>query len=99
MQKARGVRTPAEAKAWFERHGVPVSEWARTHGFDPAVVFSLLNGRTRGHRGMAHQAAIALGLKDRPATDETSPLDPDGQLGRSNSGGRESAGRTPANMK
>ncbi len=93
------LRSPAEARAWFQRHGVPVSDWARAHGFDPAVVFALLSGRTRGHRGMAYQAAIALGLKARPAPDETSPLDLDGQLACSNNGRRESAGRTPANVK
>lgn len=69
------VRTPAEARDWLKRHGVPVTDWAKAHGFDPTVVFSLLNGRTRGLRGQAHLAAIALGMKAPPSAGEPSPLD------------------------
>jgi gp16 family phage-associated protein len=97
------TRTPEEAKAWFDRHGIPVSEWARLHGFEPAVVFSLLNGRTRGRRGMAHLAAIALGLKANPASDEASPLDSDGEteepLACTKKQRRETSGRAPATVK
>lgn len=67
------IRTPAEARQWLERHGVTVSEWARTHGFEPSVVFALLAGRTRGRHGRAHQAAVALGLKPPPPEDEEVP--------------------------
>jgi gp16 family phage-associated protein len=69
------LRTPEEAREWLERHGVPVSDWARAHGFDPTVVFSLLSGRTRGRRGIAYAAAIALGLRAPPSDDEAPPLD------------------------
>lgn len=96
---SKTLKSPEEAREWFERHGVPVTDWARAHGFDPAVVFALLSGRTRGRRGMAHHAAIALGLKARPALDETSPLDSDSQVACLNTGRGESAGRTPANVK
>lgn len=58
-----GTRTPEEALRWFRQTGTPVAHWAVEHGFEPAVVYSLLNGRTRGHRGKAHHAAVALGLK------------------------------------
>ena len=57
------TRTPREALEWFHQTGTPVAAWARQHGFAPAVVYALLNGRTRGHRGTAHQVAVALGLK------------------------------------
>jgi gp16 family phage-associated protein len=56
-------RTVAEARRWFELTGEPVSAWARAHGFQPAVVYALLSGRTRGRRGHAHRAAVALGIK------------------------------------
>lgn len=68
-------RTPQEARDWLLRHGIAVTDWARAHGFEPTVVFSLLNGRTRGLRGQAHLAAIALGLKQAPELGEPSPLE------------------------
>lgn len=69
------LRTPAEVREWLERHGVPVSVWARTHGFEPSIVLALLSGRTRGRWGEAHRAAIALGLRRAPRANERSPLD------------------------
>lgn len=56
-------RTLAEAREWFELSGETVSAWAKSHGFQPSVVYALLSGRTRGRRGDAHRAAIALGIK------------------------------------
>lgn len=64
------TRTPEEALSWFRQTGTPVAHWAVEHGFEPAVVYALLNRRTRGHRGKAHQAALALGLKP-PIDDKT----------------------------
>lgn len=72
-RKMQSTRTPEEAKAWLERHGVTASEWARSHGFAPAVVFALLSGRTRGRHGAAHRAAVALGLKAPPPANEEAP--------------------------
>ena len=68
------ARNPNEVKAWLERHGVTIHEWAHAHGFTPGVVYALLQGRTRGLRGEAHQVAIALGIKPAPALSELSPL-------------------------
>ena len=68
------TRTPDEVKAWLERHGVTIQEWANAHGFKPAVVYTLLEGRTRGTRGEAHRVAIALGMKLAPELSEPSPL-------------------------
>jgi gp16 family phage-associated protein len=70
------MRSPAEARAWLQRHGVTISEWARRHGFKPAVVSALLSERTRGCWGEAHDAAIMLGLRPAPADDEAHPLEP-----------------------
>jgi len=41
---------------------VTITEWAKAHGFKPAVVASLLAGRTQGKWGEAYGAAVALGL-------------------------------------
>lgn len=68
------LRTPAEARAWLLRHGVTISQWARSHGFKPAVVAALLSGRTQGNWGEAYGAAIALGLRSAPMHDEMHPL-------------------------
>lgn len=56
-------KTLNEVKQWFFREGLPVTEWAKAHGFRPDAVYALLAGRTVGRRGQAHRAAIALGLK------------------------------------
>ena len=50
----------------FEERGVSVAEWARRRGFNVALVYALLSGRTRGLRGRGHLIAIELGLKQSP---------------------------------
>ena len=68
------VRTPTEVRNWLDRHGVTIAEWARAHGFSPAVVSGLLLGRSRGRWGQAHDAAVALGLRAAPAPEDAHPL-------------------------
>lgn len=60
-------RTREEALAWFDASGTPVTSWAQANGFAPSVVYALLAGRTKGRRGEAHRAAVALGLKSTAA--------------------------------
>lgn len=67
-------RSAAEARAWLARHGVTITKWARANGFKPAVVAGLLAGRTQGHWGEAHQAAVRLGLREAPLAQEPHPL-------------------------
>ncbi len=62
------ARTVEEARAWFEGTGQTVTQWAEDHGFSASVVYALLSGRTRGRRGDAHRAAVALGLKPKIAS-------------------------------
>ncbi|XXQ69017.1 DNA-binding protein [Neisseriaceae bacterium B1] len=59
-------QTPQSAKAWFFRHGINRSEWARHFGLEISTVNHLLGGRYRGYRGATHQAAVLLGLKEQP---------------------------------
>lgn len=66
-RRPSNLRTLDEVREWFFQQGLPVNEWARQHGFEPAAIYALLSGRTRGIRGQAHQAAVALGLKSGPA--------------------------------
>ena len=55
--------TREELLAKFDYEGVTVTGWAAANGFAPSVVYALLQGRTKGRRGEAHRAAVALGLK------------------------------------
>jgi gp16 family phage-associated protein len=70
---AAPLRTREQVNQWFDATGTPIAVWARAHGFAPPVVYALLNGRTRGRRGTAHQAAVALGLKHGSPEDIGSP--------------------------
>jgi gp16 family phage-associated protein len=56
-------QTPPDIKRWFYDRGLTVTDWAKDNGFPRAVVYAALAGRTRGFRGQAHAAAVALGLK------------------------------------
>ena len=56
-------RTREEARKWLESRGISISEFARTHGLDRVSVSDVLRGKTKGLRGIAHDAAVALGIK------------------------------------
>jgi gp16 family phage-associated protein len=67
-----------EARLRFFLDGQSVADWARTHGFNVQITYSVLNGRLRARRGEAHKIAVALGLKPVrvKATAETSAATP-----------------------
>jgi gp16 family phage-associated protein len=52
-----------QVRSRFFYSGESVAGWARTHGFDLQLTYSVLSGRLRARRGKAHEIAIALGLK------------------------------------
>ena len=56
-------RTREEARKWLEYRGISVAEFARANGLDRMAVWDALTGRTKGLRGAAHDAAVALGIK------------------------------------
>jgi gp16 family phage-associated protein len=58
-----GLRTPAEAHAEFERKGISVASWARENGVSRSLVYEILAGRKRCHRGDSHKIAVLLRLK------------------------------------
>lgn len=60
-------QTPESALAAFRRNGICVSHWARDLGLPRTAVVDALRGKAKGHRGMAHRAAVALGMKPAPA--------------------------------
>lgn len=62
--KPQKLRTPQEIRAEWLRKGMGQNDWARTHGFTPATVSQVLNGRNSGARGVGHKIAVMLGIKD-----------------------------------
>lgn len=61
--------------------GVSVSQWARDNGFSRDVVNGVLYGRSACMHGIAHEVAVALGIKEgvvvKPGTyrPRTKPVD------------------------
>jgi gp16 family phage-associated protein len=63
----------------FHQAGRSVSDWAKSQGFDPALVYSVLAGRNRATRGKSHKIAVRLGLKAPLQTAMVSGLLPTAQ--------------------
>lgn len=51
------------AREEFERTGQSVAAWAREHGFSRSLVYEVLAGRKKCHRGDSHRIAVLLGIK------------------------------------
>ena len=60
--KGATPRTPEDVKREFAEQGVCVADWARERGFPPQRVYDVLNRRCECTRGVAHAAAVELGL-------------------------------------
>ena len=65
------LKTLEGVRAEFERCGVSVSGWAIKHGIPRNIVSGVLQGRLKGKRGHAHNAAVLLGLKEGVVNRET----------------------------
>jgi gp16 family phage-associated protein len=59
-------RTREQARAEFERRGISVAEWSRTHKVKASLVYDILGGdsRRRCLRGQSHRIAVLLGIKE-----------------------------------
>jgi|CXWL01.1.fsa_nt_gi gp16 family phage-associated protein len=53
-----------DVKRELIKKGIPIATWAKENGINPTVAYALLNSKTKGNRGQAHQAAVLLGLKE-----------------------------------
>jgi len=71
------LKTLEEVRAAFDRCGVSVSSWAVKHGIPRNIVSGVLQGRLKGKRGHAHNAAVLLGLKDGVVNREVKANEPD----------------------
>lgn len=47
----------------FKDRGESIADFCRKHGLDYDVTQRVLQGRSKGVRGQAHKAMVALGLK------------------------------------
>ena len=60
----RKLKSTDEVRAQLDRIGKPVTVWAREHGYKPNLVYEILKGRILCKRGLSHEIAVLLGLKE-----------------------------------
>lgn len=53
----------SRVRAEFNQAGRSISDWARQHGFEPGLVYSILAGKNHATRGKSHEISVKLGLK------------------------------------
>ncbi|MBS4015404.1 MAG: DNA-binding protein [Candidatus Latescibacteria bacterium] len=58
------MKTAEQVKDEFRRKGVTISGWAKKHGFRPAAVQLVIDGKAKCYYGNAHKIAVLLGMKD-----------------------------------
>ncbi|MFV2950149.1 MULTISPECIES: DNA-binding protein [Pseudomonas] len=56
-----------QVKENFRRAGKTITEWATENGYTRNEVYRVLNGQAKAHYGKAHDIAVKLGLKAKPA--------------------------------
>jgi gp16 family phage-associated protein len=52
----------AQKRAELRLRGVNITTWAKQRQFSREMVYAVLHGRARAHRGQAHEIARSLGL-------------------------------------
>lgn len=58
-------QTEESAKKYFRDRGICISHWAKGMGLKRSIVTDVLLGRGKAIRGMRHEAAVALGIKQQ----------------------------------
>ncbi len=71
------LKTLEEVRAAFDRCGISVSGWAVKHRIPRHIVNGVLQGRLKGKRGHAHNAAVLLGLKEGVVNRDDGVSEPD----------------------
>jgi gp16 family phage-associated protein len=66
---SRELRSLEEAQQWFRDRGTTVVDWAIERGFNPGLVYTVLQGKRKCLRGQSFKIAVALKLKSCPPTD------------------------------
>lgn len=63
----------ARAREWFLHTGTAVAVWSRERGYKPTLVHEVLTGRRACRRGMSHNIAVELQIKDGAINEESKP--------------------------
>lgn len=58
------LRTPEEAHQWLDYHGISIAQWSRENNVPHGLVREILAGRKKCLRGMSHNIAVLLGMKE-----------------------------------
>lgn len=61
-------KTRKSVKLRFQSAGISIAGWAVERGFNPTLVYMVLNGDRAALRGQSYKIALALGLKKKPKT-------------------------------
>ena len=64
MTRKKKLHTPESIRQELRRKGVSIAALARANGLPVRTVYDLLSGRNKGETGMAHRAAVLLGIKE-----------------------------------
>ncbi|ACB34532.1 hypothetical protein Lcho_2266 [Leptothrix cholodnii SP-6] len=64
------LKTATEARAEFEHKGLSIAAWSRANGLHQSLVYEILAGRKKCHRGKSHKAAVLLGMKAGEIVDQ-----------------------------
>ena len=70
------LRTAAEARAWLDYQGISISQWARENQVHHSLVREILAGRKKCLRGMSHNIAVLLGMKEGILTNRPGRVSP-----------------------
>ncbi|BEV08001.1 hypothetical protein [Methylophilus sp. DW102] len=57
------TKTPQEVKQALDESGKTIAELAKEIGVDYRTTYAVVSGLSKGRRGAAHKAAVALGIK------------------------------------
>lgn len=68
------TKSAAQARREFERKGVAIAAWARDHKVSSSLVYQILAGKKKCHRGKSHKIAVLLGLKKGEVVDCTAAV-------------------------
>lgn len=58
------LRTAQQARQWLADQRMSITSFADRHHLSRDTVYKVLNGKQYGIRGGAHNAAVALGMKN-----------------------------------
>lgn len=61
--KTKRLRSADDVRAEFDRKGLSIAAWARTHKVGKSLVYEILAGRKKCKRGASHRVAVLLGMK------------------------------------